>query len=61
MVRTQTGSDSGGMQGGSQSTVGVALASTIGVAQLITKWAPWRVTEYTIRGKVVASPKSGPW
>jgi hypothetical protein len=21
----------------------------------------WRVTEYTIRGKVVASPKSGPW
>jgi hypothetical protein len=23
--------------------------------------APWRVTEYTIRGKVVASPKSGPW
>jgi hypothetical protein len=23
--------------------------------------ALWRVTEYTIRGKVVASPKSGPW
>ncbi len=23
--------------------------------------APWRVTEYTIRGKVVASPKFGPW
>jgi hypothetical protein len=23
--------------------------------------APWSVTEYTIRGKVVASPKSGPW
>jgi hypothetical protein len=22
---------------------------------------PWRGTEYTIRGKVVASPKSGPW
>jgi len=27
----------------------------------IWMWAPWRVTEYTIRGKVVASPKSGPW
>jgi hypothetical protein len=23
--------------------------------------APWRVTKNTIRGKVVASPKSGPW
>jgi hypothetical protein len=22
---------------------------------------PWLATEYTIRGKVVASPKSGPW
>jgi hypothetical protein len=27
----------------------------------IWMWVPWRVTEYTIRGKVVASPKSGPW
>ncbi len=27
----------------------------------IWMWASWRVTEYTIRGKVVASPKSGPW
>jgi len=24
-------------------------------------WAPWRGPEYIIRGKVVASPKSGPW
>jgi hypothetical protein len=24
-------------------------------------WASWRGTEYTIRGKVVASPKSRPW
>jgi hypothetical protein len=24
-------------------------------------WASWRGIEYTIRGKVVASPKSGPW
>jgi hypothetical protein len=23
--------------------------------------APWLAIEYTIRGKVVASPKSGPW
>jgi len=27
----------------------------------IWMWAPWPVTEYTIRGKVVASPKSGLW
>ncbi len=27
----------------------------------IWMWAPWRGPEYTIRGKVVASPKSGPW
>jgi len=27
----------------------------------IWMWASWRGTKYTIRGKVVASPKSGPW
>jgi hypothetical protein len=27
----------------------------------IWMWVPWRVTEYTIRGKVVASPKSRLW
>ncbi len=27
----------------------------------IWMWAPWRGAEYTIRGKVVASPKSEPW
>jgi len=27
----------------------------------IWMWAPWRGAEYTIRGKVVASPKSGSW
>jgi hypothetical protein len=27
----------------------------------IWMWASWRSIEYTIRGKVVASPKSGPW
>jgi len=27
----------------------------------ISMWALWRGPEYTIRGKVVASPKSGPW
>jgi len=36
MGRTQNGLDSGGMQGSSQSTIGVVLALTIGVAQLIT-------------------------
>jgi hypothetical protein len=27
----------------------------------ICMWPPWWGTEYTIKGKVVASPKSGPW
>jgi hypothetical protein len=27
----------------------------------IWMWPPWRVVEYTIWGKVVASPKSGLW
>jgi len=27
----------------------------------IWMWAPWRGPKYTVRGKVVASPKSGPW
>jgi len=27
----------------------------------IWMYVPWPATEYTIRGKVVASPKSGPW
>jgi len=27
----------------------------------IWMWALWRGIEYTIRGKVVASPKSRPW
>jgi hypothetical protein len=27
----------------------------------IWMWASWRSTKYIIRGKVVASPKSGPW
>ncbi len=27
----------------------------------ILMWASWRGTKYTIRGKVVASPKSGLW
>jgi len=29
--------------------------------KVIWMWAPWRGVEYTIKGKVVASPKSGPW
>jgi len=27
----------------------------------IWMWAPWAATEYTIKGKVVISPKSSPW
>jgi hypothetical protein len=28
---------------------------------VIWMWASWRGTKYIMRGKVVASPKSGPW
>jgi hypothetical protein len=37
--------------------------SHLGVSRqkAIWMWASWRGTEYTIRGKVVASPKSRPW
>jgi len=43
--------------------VGVPTWAISGVPgqKAIWMWPPWRVTEYTIRGKVVASPKSGPW
>jgi hypothetical protein len=27
----------------------------------IWMWPPWKGAKYIIRGKVVASPKSGPW
>jgi hypothetical protein len=29
--------------------------------KIVWMWASWRGPEYIIRGKVVASPKSGPW
>jgi hypothetical protein len=29
--------------------------------KVIWMWAPWPAIEYTIKGKVVASPKSGSW
>jgi hypothetical protein len=32
-----------------------------GTKKDIWMWPLWRGVEYTIRGKVVASPKSGPW
>jgi hypothetical protein len=37
--------------------------SHLGVLKQSVIWMsiPWVGTEYTIRGKVVASPKSGPW
>jgi hypothetical protein len=36
---------------------------TLGVPKqnVIWMWASWRGIKYTTRGKVVASPKSGPW
>jgi len=39
----------------SRSHLGVSRQTTIWM------WASWRGTKYTIRGKVVASPKSRPW
>jgi hypothetical protein len=41
----------------------VTRVPTLGVSRqnVIWMWALWRGAEYTIRGKVVASPKSGPW
>jgi hypothetical protein len=37
--------------------------SHLGIPRQNATWMliPWLVTEYTIRGKVVASPKLGPW
>jgi hypothetical protein len=39
------------------------MTSILGVPRqnAIWMWASWRGTKYTIRGKVVASPKSRPW
>ncbi len=45
-------------------TVGISSRdSHLGVQgqKTIWMWPPWRGAEYTIRGKVVASPKSEPW
>jgi hypothetical protein len=43
--------------------MGLPSDSHLGVLgqNAIWMWASWRGTKYTIRGKVVASPKSGPW
>ncbi len=42
---------------------GVSTLAILGVPgqKAIWMWASWRGTKYTIRGKVVASPKPGPW
>jgi hypothetical protein len=34
---------------------------SLGTKSHLDVWASWRGTEYTIRGKGVASPESGPW
>ncbi len=48
----------------------VVGVSTLGISKLplgvleqnaIWMWASWRGIKYTIRGKVVSFPKSGPW
>jgi hypothetical protein len=46
-----------------ESQLGRFRDSHLGVPgqKAIWMWALWRGAEYTIRGKVVASPKSGPW
>jgi len=45
----------------SQSEVAPKVIVGVPGQKAIWMWAPWRGAEYTIRGKVVASPKSGPW
>jgi hypothetical protein len=46
-----------------ESQLGRFRDSHLGVPgqKAIWMWAPWRGAQYTIRGKVVASPKFGPW
>jgi hypothetical protein len=46
-----------------ESQLGQFQDSQVGVPgqKAIWMWAPWKGVEYTIKGKVVASPKSGPW
>jgi hypothetical protein len=41
----------------------VAEVVTLGILgqNVIWMWASWKGTKYAIRGKLVASPKSGPW
>ncbi len=44
----------------------VARGPTLGISGVpgqnaIWMWASWKGTKYTIRGKVVATPKFGPW
>jgi hypothetical protein len=41
--------------------VAKVLAIAISGLKAIWMWSPWRGAKYTIRGKVVASPKSGLW
>jgi hypothetical protein len=51
---------------GPQSCPKIARVLTLGISKLsgqnaIWMWASWSGIKYTIRGKVVASPKSKPW
>jgi hypothetical protein len=46
----------------------IAKIPTVGISKFLGKsqktiwmWPSWKGAEYTIRGKVMASPKSGPW
>jgi hypothetical protein len=43
--------------------VGIRILGILGIPgqNAIWMWPPWKGIEYTIRGKVVASPKSMPW
>jgi hypothetical protein len=61
--RSEVCSQSYGAPKSRESQLGRFRDSHLGVSgqKAIWMWAPWRGVEYTIRGKVVASPKSGPW
>jgi len=61
--RSEVFSQSYGAPKPQESLLGRFRDSHLGVPgqKAIWMWAPWRGAEYTIKGKVMASPKSGPW
>jgi hypothetical protein len=47
--------------GGMHENLWASKVARVPGQKIIWMWAPWNSAEYAIKGKVVASPKSGPW